>query len=41
MSSPLVVKVGTSSVTDEGGVIDQAALERLAADLAALARRRP
>ena len=36
MNAPLVVKVGTSSVTDEGGVIDQSALVKLAADVAAL-----
>jgi glutamate 5-kinase len=34
--SIVVVKVGTSSVTDEAGVIDQAALKKLAAEVAAL-----
>jgi glutamate 5-kinase len=32
----VVVKVGTSSVTDEAGVIDQSALKKLAAEVAAL-----
>ena len=35
-NAPLVVKVGTSSVTDERGVIDQSAVKKLAADVAAL-----
>ena len=35
-NAPVVVKVGTSSVTDEGGVIDQSAVKKLAAEVAAL-----
>jgi glutamate 5-kinase len=36
VNAPLVVKVGTSSVTDERGTIDQSALKKLAADVAAV-----
>ena len=36
MSAPVVVKVGTSSITDERGVIDDAAVGKLATEIAAL-----
>ena len=36
MAASIVVKVGTSSVTDERGAIDQSAVEKLAAEVAAL-----
>ncbi|MDG2029229.1 MAG: glutamate 5-kinase [Acidimicrobiales bacterium] len=32
----IVVKIGTSSITDDGGVIERAAIEKLCADVAAL-----
>jgi len=35
-AKPVVVKVGTSSGTDEGGVIDRSAVKKLAAEVAAL-----
>jgi glutamate 5-kinase len=36
VTNPVVVKIGTSSVTDEGGVIDRSAVKKLAAEVAAL-----
>jgi glutamate 5-kinase len=36
MTTPVVVKIGTSSVTDDRGVIDQSALAKLAAEIASL-----
>jgi glutamate 5-kinase len=36
MASLVVLKVGTSSVTDEHGVVDQSAVKKLAADVASL-----
>ncbi|MDH3704885.1 MAG: glutamate 5-kinase [Acidimicrobiia bacterium] len=40
-SRPVIVKIGTSSLTDEAGAIDGAAVARLCADVAEVGRDRP